>query len=274
MYPYYGITDIGYGRTNNEDYILLKELDNDTLLAIICDGAGSHNEEFQPAALVANEISMYIKKVIDLNDINYLLENLKFELQMAYYSANRALGLFKIANEEKFGGFAACVTCCILNKNVFAFASCGNTRMYLLRDGLPNGIRCMTIDETKGQKLVDDGVITKEQYYTNPDRLKIESALGMSADINIQVFVGRLKEDDKILLTTDGIHYAIREDIIAEVFRKTSTIDEFCNALISLNKEAKYIDNCSAIFIINKIVKSKKIEIVNTGDNKQEEWLS
>lgn len=267
-YPYFGITDVGYGRTNNEDYLLIKELDKDTLIAIIADGAGSHNEEFQPAALVSNEIFQYIKKIYEDKGIEYLLSNIKHELSISFYVANRCLGMFKLANEELYGGYASSVTCCILGKNnFFALAHSGNTRLYLLRDGLPNGLKSLTTDGTKGQKLVDNGTITKEQYYTNPERLKIEAGLGFGADVLIQVFAGTLKEDDKILLTTDGVHYAIREEVISEVYNKTKTIEEFCNALILLNKEVKYIDNASAILIVNKSVEPQNPKIKEISDN-------
>ena len=40
-YLYGGATDVGYNRENNEDYMNVIELNDSTLLAILCDGAGS-----------------------------------------------------------------------------------------------------------------------------------------------------------------------------------------------------------------------------------------
>ena len=266
-FPFYGITDIGYGRTVNEDYCFAKELDKDTVLLIIADGAGSHNEEFQPAIMICNEIYDFINSIINLESVDYVRDNVITVLKLAINVANRNLGAFKLGNEEKFGGYAASVTCCLVGKdNLFAFAHSGNTRLYLLRDGLPDGIHQLTVDYTKGYKLVQEGVITNEQYYTHPDRLVIESGVGFGANPEIQTFKGRLKSNDKLLLTTDGIHYAIRSSAISEIIRKTDNLEQGCTSLVMIAKELKYIDNASALMLINVPVETKEIVHNEVGD--------
>lgn len=266
-YPFYGVTDLGYGRTTNEDGILIKELGKDTLLAMIADGAGSHNEEFQPAAIVMNEVYDFIYKVGEEAGIDFLKENIRLIFKLAINSANRALGLLKMGNPDLFGGYATSLTVCIISsENYFAMAHTGNTRLYILRTGLPDNIKQLTTDHTKGQRLVNEGKITKEMYYTSTERLKIESGLGFGAEPELQIIKGKVKDKDGILLTTDGIHYAIRPEAISEIISKAPTLEEGCNTLIAASKELKYIDNASAILIVNVGVDSKPIEYNNAGD--------
>lgn len=265
-FPFYGVKDIGYGRTTNEDDVLVKELTKNTMVAIIADGAGSHNEKFQPASLVINEIINFLTTVIEEKGEDFLKKNITFVLKLAINSANRALGLFKIANEDLFGGFATSLTMCVLStNNFFAMAHTGNTRLYILRTGFKDNIKQFTTDHTKGSRLVNEGIITEEMYYTNPDRLKIESGLGFNADPELQVMSGTLKPNDGILLTTDGIHYAIRPKAISEIIARADSLEEGCNTLITASKELKYIDNASAILIVNKEVECSPISYNEAG---------
>lgn len=266
-YPFYGVTDLGYGRTTNEDYVLVRELDKNTLLAIISDGAGSHNEEFQPAQMICNEIYDYISKTVNTQGMDFIRMYSEYVLKMAVNSANRALGMFKIANEDLYGGYAASVTLCILSSdNYFVLAHSGNTRLYLMRQGFPDGLKQLTNDHTKGYDMVNDGIISEEQYYAHPDRLKVQSGLGFGAEPELQIFKGKLKPDDKILMTTDGVHYAIRPGAMSQIINTTKTLEESGDALIAVAKELKYVDNASAILIVNRELSSKPIVSQTTGD--------
>lgn len=268
-YPFYAVTDLGYGRTTNEDAIMVKELSKGTLLAMIADGAGSHNEEFQPAGIVLNEILNFFEKVLEDENEEYIKENINLLFKLAVNCANRALGLFKMANEDLYGGFATSLTICLISKdNYFAIAHTGNTRLYILRTGFKDNIRQITTDHTKGWQMVNEGKITEEMYYTSPERLKIESGLGFNAEPELQILDGYLNANDGILLTTDGIHYAIRPSAISEIIAKTGSIEDSCNTLIAVSKELKYIDNASAILIVNKEVDQSPIVYNEAGDRK------
>lgn len=266
-YPFYAVTDLGYGRTTNEDAILVKELTPNTTIAMIADGAGSHNEEFQPASIVINEIYNFVSRVVEESGEDFLKENINLLLKLAINSANRSLGLFKMANEDLYGGYATSLTICVLSKdNYFAIGHTGNTRLYILREGFKDNMRQLTTDHTKANKLKSEGKIDEEEYYTCPERLQIESGLGFGAEPELQIVDGYLNKNDGILMTTDGIHYAIRPSAISEIINKTPTIEEGCNLLIKASKELKYIDNASVILIINKEIEPSNIVYGETGD--------
>ena len=62
-YIYGGVTDIGYKRDINEDYINIVELDDKTLFAIVADGAGSKCSAIQPASIVSSEMVQILRRV-------------------------------------------------------------------------------------------------------------------------------------------------------------------------------------------------------------------
>lgn len=247
-----GLTDAGFHRETNEDHVKAEYIDRDKklLFASVADGMGSHNQDIQPAILILNEISLHLKNAYSMNP-ELFRQNILFFLEEAYFHANRVIGAVKLGNEELFAGFAASVTCCILSDDgIFSFAHAGNTRLYLLRtkNGESNLLQ-LTKDATKAQLLVDEGKLEPELYYSHQDRLTLTSGIGVVADPFIQTFEGRLKEKDVILLTSDGIHYAIRPEGIKNVILASEGYEAAAANLITGAKEMKYNDNMSALLI-------------------------
>ena len=257
-YAFGGHSDVGYKRELNEDHIAVSALDDDTVLAIIADGAGSKASTLQPAQIAAGIVADAIqrsyaknrKAVLSVPDI-FLLE--------AMHAANRCLGAFKIANEELYAGFASSMSCVLLTKDTsgdyprsaIAFAHIGNTRLYLIRvtqDGVPS-IRQLTKDQTEAQKLVDDHLIDSVQYHVHPDRLVITGALGFVTEPQIQTFRGYIRADDYLLLTTDGIHYAIQPTPMMQIVLASTSCEDACRNLTRTSVAQGYNDNCSSILI-------------------------
>lgn len=250
-YLYGGFSSVGYSRELNEDYISATELDDNTLFVLIADGAGSKTSSIQPASIVGCEIEEIIKREFAYNK-QLLLENAELFLKEAMLSANRVLGAFKRANEELYSGFGASVSCCLLweNRN-FCYAHTGNTRIYLIRrkkDGVAF-INQLTVDQTKARSLLDRGLITPEQYHTHPDNLSITGGLGIALEPEIYTYTDELKSHDFLLMTTDGIHYAIKPEPMSDIVILSGSCNEAATALIEAAKLQKYPDNMSAMII-------------------------
>ena len=252
IYAWGMVSDDGYGREINEDAVKSIDLSEDVSLFIIADGMGSLPSGLQPALIVINEIEQIIRRVFDSHH-DALLENPDLFLREALLTANRVLGAFAIANEERYSGFGASVTCCLVyGGSRFCFAHCGDTRLYLLREhpqDKSTHISQLTRDHTKAIKLLDEGVISAEQYHTHPDRMIYTSGLGSYASPEIQIFDSRLKKRDILLMTTDGIHYAIKPDAMAEIVMSAPNCAVAVESLVQAGKMLKYIDNMSAIMV-------------------------
>ena len=239
--------DIGVDRELQEDFVQFKELDPNNLLCVIADGSGSRPQLPQPASIVSMDIIEFIGSIFDENK-KYLVEDAEFFLKMALLQSNRLLGAFKMGNEEKYAGYAASVTCCLMMENGrFSVAHSGNTRLYIIRNGK---ISQLTKDHTKAAKLLDDGKIDIETYHVHPDRLAVTAGIGVVLEPTIQTFTGKLKENDLLLMTTDGIHYALQGDAIAQIVLESRDTVSATAALIDAAKNiVKYPDNMSAILM-------------------------
>ena len=245
-YIFGAISDIGIERENQEDFVQVKEFESNIVLSVIADGTGSRREYPQPAAIVVMEIISFIEEIYESNK-TMLMSDPEYFLLLSIKEANKILGAFKMANEELFSGYATSVTCCFLINEQMYVAHCGNTRLYLLRNGL---IKQLTRDHTKAAELLNEGKIDVNTYHVHPDRLKMTSGVGVVISPEIQTFTGKTKDNDLIILTSDGIHYAIQSNAISEIILQSNNCVEASSNLVNASKNiVKYPDNMSVIII-------------------------
>ncbi|HEY6033372.1 MAG TPA: hypothetical protein VIV58_03910, partial [Kofleriaceae bacterium] len=93
-------------------------------------------------------------------------------------------------------------------------AHVGDSRTYLVRDGRSSQI---TTDHTVAEVLVIEGKLTIEEAQVSPLRTILVNAIGVSADVGVEMAHVTLKRNDRLLLCSDGLHdYFPVEDEIAQ----------------------------------------------------------
>ena len=253
IYTYGGTSDYGYGREVNEDFFDFVILDEDVLLAVVADGAGSKQNGLglQPAVIASAEITEAVRRLYGCDPEMFLTHPSEM-LQEAMAVANRVIGAFKVAHEELYSGVGVCLSCCLIyDKSKFCFVHAGNTRICLLRmekDGSARIIQ-LTQDHTKAAELLEDGVIKGEEYYAHPARYTFTNGLGVVASPEQQTYSGKLKKGDLLLLTTDGIHYAIRPEAMGDIVLQAGNWAAATQALGDGAKMLKMEDNMTAALI-------------------------
>lgn len=246
-----GLSDIGFHRNENEDYISVVSLDDNNTFSILADGTHSIKNFPQPAHIVINEIVQSVQRAFS-KDKNAFISNAEIFIEEAFHSANNTLMALKIADEERLSGFAASVSCCFISENNdITYVHSGNTRIYRIRKMKNNSVNLkqLTSDHTKAQNLVDKGLITEEDYHIHPDRLIINGGLGVHPTPKIQSMTTTIKAGDIIFLTTDGIHYAIKPEPMMSLILESNNCDDAAQTLITTAKFLEYQDNMSVIVI-------------------------
>jgi protein phosphatase len=76
--------------------------------------------------------------------------------------------------------------------------------------------RRISRDDTLVEDMVDDGIISKEEAATHPQRNLILKALGAKPDIIPDIAVVRITKSDIILLCSDGLHGCVSDDEIGD----------------------------------------------------------
>jgi protein phosphatase len=140
------------------------------------------------------------------------------------------------------------VTCCLFHDDKYSFAHAGNTRLWLIRQGV---IRQLTLDHTKAYRLFMDGIIDEEQYHTHPDNVVLTSGVGVVADPEVQIYEdAKLKEGDIVLLTTDGIHYSVRPDAMTDIIIDAKNCESAAASLVQAAVATRGMaDNMSALLV-------------------------
>ena len=165
-------------------------------------------------------------------------------MEEAFQTANDVLIGFKLGDEAERLNFASTLSCIILNPDgKLTFAHVGNTRIYIVRDAK---VLQITKDHTEGQKLVDSGQITEEDYYTAIERLRLYNGIGVTPTPFVQTGQLQLKKNDVIIMTSDGIHYSYSSDAFFDILVQTDTIEDAAEQMIQSALESKvFPDNIS-----------------------------
>src|SRR6266700_5924473 len=91
-------------------------------------------------------------------------------------------------------------------------AHVGDSRTYLVRGGKSSQV---TTDHTVAEVLVIEGKLTIEEAQVSPLRTILVNAIGVSADVGVEMAHVTLKRGDRLLLCSDGLHdyFPIEEEI-------------------------------------------------------------
>jgi protein phosphatase/serine/threonine-protein phosphatase Stp1 len=229
----WGASHRGTVRGHNEDRFVNRP---DLGLWAVADGAGGHDLGQAASSLIAAKLAA-IAPGLGAAD---LLAEVRERLADAHAE-------LRAQAEERGGGsiIASTVVVLLARDNYYAFLWVGDSRGYLLRDGL---ITQVTKDHSLVQELVDAGVITCEQMEGHPHANVITRAIGADADeLEIDKVTGALFPGDRLLLCSDGISKLLSIEDLAGVL--VSDEDSPAERLIlgALTRHAN--DNVTAVTI-------------------------
>ncbi|WP_163548429.1 PP2C family protein-serine/threonine phosphatase [Candidatus Frankia nodulisporulans] len=221
-------SDVGHVREGNEDSAFAGQ----RLLAV-ADGMGGH-----AAGEVAS--STVISRLADLDD-GVHSDDLVTELNEAVRDANRQLREMSLENSA-LDGMGTTVTAVLSAGNMLGVLHVGDSRAYLLRDGILSQV---THDHTLVQDLVDQGRITPEQANTHPQRSLLMRALD-GREVEPDLSVRQAIPGDRYLLCTDGLSGVVSEETIRETLLLPSPQDAV-DQLVNLALKGGGPDNITVV---------------------------
>lgn len=120
----------------------------------------------------------------------------------------------------------------------------GDSRVYQIRG---HGILTRTIDQTEVQKLLDEKIISKSQAKRYNRRNVLLSVMAPNETYELFNASFRVEANDRVLLSTDGLHSAILRREISELSASIENVCSFCKALQKEAEIREPSDNFSAI---------------------------
>lgn len=237
----YAISETGPVRDHNEDSIAFSFPENDkqNLIAVVADGMGGHN-----AGEVASKMACDL--LIDYCILNWKQDTPEKLLQKAFMKANQEIELAGNSNSEQHG-MGTTATSVIIQRDVCYIGHIGDSRVYLLRNGL---LTQLSTDHTLVNQMFEGGEITEKERDNHPMKNVLLQALGTRPTIQPQIPSEgwAIHEGDRLFLCSDGIYDALSEEEIKDLLlMKQPEFVLECLTTVATSRNVS--DNFSALLI-------------------------
>jgi serine/threonine protein phosphatase PrpC len=259
---FFGITDTGKERKNNEDTFIAQAGKNSRyIIGAVIDGVGGYAGG-EVAAAIARETILERLETFSGEIIPLLTD--------AFKLANDKILLEK--EHDKTHNNMACVLTLVIadvEANQFYFAHIGDTRLYLMRDG---SLVKISHDQSFVGFLEDSGRLTEKEAMNHPKRNEIDKALGfknvsISSDY-IETGQSPFLPGDLLLLCSDGLTDLVDKAAITQIIMSNSSLKTTGTQLVDAANQLGGKDNITIVLIKNDKARQER-EATKPAENSQ-----
>ncbi len=244
----YGTTHVGRVRDSNEDTFVVYDIEMGAspassghtelstggpgVLVMVCDGMGGA----AAGEVAAGIASQMVCRTLFENRANP-------DLVAALEAANQAIYQQSRAESEE-RGMGTTATAALVRDGHLLVAQVGDSRAYLFRG---NDLERLTRDQSLAMAMVESGTLSPAEVDNFPHGNVILQALGVQETVTPVLTRLDLKDQDIILLCSDGLHGYVKEEQIRSALRGADKLSERAMALIQLALDAGAPDNVTVI---------------------------
>ena len=240
---FWGLTDAGCVRKQNQDAFKIHRLDRNTLLAVVCDGMGGAKSGNIASTLAADvfmqEVQRSWKSTVNSDKADQILRS---AVKLANFT------VFDQAQQfEEFAGMGTTMVAVLIRGSRVTTVNVGDSRAYLVNK---DGIRQITTDHSVVQMMVDRGELTAEEARSYPGRNYITRAVGTEPTVQSDLFAIRVERGDALLLSSDGLHNEVDDqEILFEVVHGVNN-DNCCQRLLDIANMRGSPDNVTSVLVM------------------------
>ena len=239
---------VRFVRDHNEDAIGAQP---EIGLWVLADGMGGYN-----AGEVASGIA--VKTILDLvtkacktekrGDIEsgtgYMRQTIV--LRDAILRANKVINQ-TAQSQPQCEGMGTTLVASLFYDNRVSIAHVGDSRMYRLRS---NRFEQITMDHSLLQELVDRGFYSQEEAQRSTNRNYVTRALGVEANVDVEVQEIDVQKGDYFLMCSDGLPDMVEdEDIHLTISTFSNDVRTVGEQLIKLTNDNGGRDNVSVVLV-------------------------
>ena len=239
---YWGVTDPGCTRTQNQDAYQIEVLDKNSLLCVVCDGMGGAKSGNVASTLAVDVFVQEVKRSwVSSMEPDAIDQMLKGAVKLANFTVFDQSQQF-----EEFTGMGTTLVAVLIRGKYATFVNVGDSRAYCIDQ---DGVQQMTVDHSLVQMMVDRGELTQERARTYPGKNLITRAIGTENVVNCDIFHKKLGGGDCLLLCSDGLSNLVDEqEILFEVVHGMNK-QQCCNRLLAIAKNRGAPDNVTCVLI-------------------------
>lgn len=145
---------------------------------------------------------------------------LQQRLELAISRANREITTYAQNHPVDAGNLGTTVTCVLAEDSQAAIANVGDSRTYLLRQGV---LRQITEDHSYVARLVKEGQLQPDEIFEHPRRNVITRSLGYKPEVEVDSWLEHLQPGDRLLLCSDGLWEMIQDPTFLQQELERST---------------------------------------------------
>ena len=240
---YWGLTDPGCVRKQNQDSYLIERLDRNTILAIVCDGMGGAKSGNIASSLAVDVFVQEVRRCwVPTMDADKLDQMLRGAVKLANFTVYDQAQQF-----EEFDGMGTTLVAALVRGRKATVVNVGDSRAYGINE---NGIRQLTKDHSLVQMMVDRGELTPEMARTYPGKNLITRAIGTESMVMSDIFHLEVKRGDFLLLCSDGLSNTMDDqEILFEVVHGVNK-QYCCQRLLNIAKNRGAPDNVTSVLIM------------------------
>ena len=239
---FWGITDPGCARSQNQDTYQMIEVDKSTLLCVVCDGMGGAKSGNVASSLALDVFVQEIKNTwtpeMEEERLEQLLTNAAKLANFTVYDQAQQF--------VEFTGMGTTMVAALVHGKTATVLNVGDSRCYSIDK---DGIRQITVDHSLVQLMIQRGEILPEQAKTYPGKNLITRAIGTESVVNCDIFHRRVEQGECLLLCSDGLSNVIDEqEILFEVIHGQD-MQHCCERLLEIAKNRGAPDNVTCVLI-------------------------
>ncbi|MCQ9209727.1 Stp1/IreP family PP2C-type Ser/Thr phosphatase [Granulicatella seriolae] len=227
-------SDQGLRRNLNEDSVGYFYNQAQIPLLIVCDGIGGHNAGDVASSMAVSHLGADWEKssLTQFSDIHlWLVDHIRQENDRIYEKARTFRDL---------DGMGTTLVASVIIGDQLLVANVGDSRAYLYR---AYHLKQLTEDHSLVNELIKSGEITPDEAQNHPKRNYVTRSVGVSFDVNIDFLRVTLKDQDIVLLCSDGLSNMLSIEEIQTILTNVSGLEQQAQEAINAANQAGGRDN-------------------------------
>ncbi len=240
---FWGLTDPGCVRKQNQDSYHIERLDRNSLLCIVCDGMGGAKSGNIASSLAVDVFIQEVRRSWNSNmDSEKLDQMLRGAVKLANFTVYDQASQF-----AEFDGMGTTLVALVIRGRKATIVNVGDSRAYGINS---EGIRQITTDHSLVQLMVERGELTAAMARNYPGKNLITRAIGTEPTVQCDIFHQEAKKGDFFFLCSDGMSNMMEEqEILFEIVHGVKK--EFCcQRLLNIAKNRGAPDNVTAVLVM------------------------
>ena len=241
---YFGITDRGKVRRDNQDCFLMEpQREGERLVVALCDGMGGTRAGGIASDVAAKSFVAFVGE--RLSEGGDRPAPYGAILKGACSEANGVVYQYS-CYDAGYSGMGTTLVGGIIVPDSAVVTNVGDSRCYHITGG---GITQVTRDHSLVEEMVRRGEITREAARRHPRKNIITNALGLEQGVTADVFEIVLARGDWLLFCSDGLSNELEDAELLSAAQNSASPKALCRALLDLALARACPDNVTAVAV-------------------------